>query len=109
MVKGSINLLSRRFSFFILLFIVLIIFCPSFTHANLIEEEGENLIIEKTKNFYLFNVTGSFNLISPEPNTGAFKLYIHIPISYNSHRPFAIYVAELNGNHIENFRINDNY
>ncbi|MHA1223072.1 MAG: transglutaminase domain-containing protein [Candidatus Heimdallarchaeaceae archaeon] len=88
---------------------MLIIFCPSFTHANLIEEEGENLIIEKTKNFYLFNVTGSFNLISPEPNTGAFKLYIHIPISYNSHRPFAIYVAELNGNHIENFRINDNY
>ncbi|MHA1828559.1 MAG: transglutaminase-like domain-containing protein [Candidatus Heimdallarchaeaceae archaeon] len=109
MDKDSVDLLSKRFSFFILLIMVLIIFSPSFTHANLIEEEGENLIIEKTKNFYLFNVTGSFNLISPEPNTGVFKLYIHIPVSYKSHRPFAIYVAESNGNHIENFRINDDY
>ncbi len=70
---------------------------------NLIDLESEE------QRCCLFVVKGSILVQAPTPNAGPFKIYLHIPVSYDNQTPFFIQVTDETGGKISNFRVVDNY
>ena len=57
----------------------------------------------------LFVVKGSVLVQAPTTSAGPFKLYLHIPVSYDNQTPFFIQLTDETGGKIDSFRIMDNY
>ncbi|MHA1345440.1 MAG: transglutaminase-like domain-containing protein [Candidatus Heimdallarchaeaceae archaeon] len=58
---------------------------------------------------YLYNVSGCFTVQATSPNTGPFKIYMHIPIAHLNQVPILLSVYSDPIDIIENYKISSNY
>jgi len=58
---------------------------------------------------YLYNVSGCFAVQAATPDTGPFKIYMHIPIAHLNQAPILLSVRSDPADIIENYRISSDY
>ncbi len=93
-------------------FVILIIGIQLTVTQNLSPESSEISTKQTTsvdKKVYLYNVSGCFAIQAASPDTGPFKIYMHIPIAHLNQAPIILSVYSNPIDIIEDYRISSNY